>query len=188
MTVHLTYYTPDVPNTVTVTVDGMDLLPTETVGKELSTKLTLPEHSEKLTVRLVVKDGSKGGNYSYEDEKTADVCEGGETPTPPPTELTPTELTPTEPTPSEPTPTEPTQTEPAPPETPGTETPEPSDTPSGEPSESAPAVPVPSGSTPPLAETGSSSATPVIGGAALAVLLADGGILWVVRKRRTTQA
>lgn len=182
VTVDLTYYTPDVPSTVTVTVDGKDLLPTETVGKELSTKLTLPEHSEKLTVRLVVKDGSKGGNYSYEDEKTADVCEG-ETSTPPPTEPTPTE-----PTPSEPTPTEPTQTESAPSETPGTETPEPSDTPSGEPSESAPTVPVPSGSAPPLAETGSSSATPVIGGAALAVLLADGGILWAVRKRRTTQA
>lgn len=38
-----------------------------------------------------------------------------------------------------------------------------------------------------LAETGSSSATPVIGGAAVAVLLAGGGILWSVRKRRTAQ-
>ncbi|MFD3751050.1 LAETG motif-containing sortase-dependent surface protein [Streptomyces cyaneofuscatus] len=182
VTVDFTYYTPDVPNTVTVTVDGKDLLPTETFGKEFSTKLTLPEHSEKLTVRLVVKDGSEGGKYSYEDEKMADVCEG-EPPTPPPTEPTPSE-----PTPTEPTPTEPTPTESAPSETPGTETPEPSDTPSGEPSESASAVPAPSGSTPPLAETGSSSATPVIGGAALAVLLAGGGILWAVRKRRTTQA
>ncbi|MEU0354447.1 LAETG motif-containing sortase-dependent surface protein [Streptomyces cyaneofuscatus] len=175
VTVDLTYYTPDAPNTVTVTVDGKDLLPTETFGKEFSTKLTLPEHSEKLTVRLVVKDGSKGGTYSYEDEKTADVC-AGEPPTTPPTE----------PTPTEPTPSESTPTESAPSETPGTETPELSDTPSGEPSESASAVPAPSGSTPPLAETGSSSATPVIGGAALAVLLAGGGILWAVRKRRTT--
>ncbi|MXG30058.1 LAETG motif-containing sortase-dependent surface protein [Streptomyces sp. YIM 132580] len=173
VTVDLKYYTPNVPNTVTVTVDGKDLLPTETFGKEFSKKLTLPQHSEKLTVRLVVKDGSKGGNYSYDGEKTADVCEGEPTPTPPPTESTPAEPTPTESTPSE---------------TPGTETPEPSDTPSGEPSESAPAVPAPSESAPPLAETGSSSATPVIGGAALAVLLAGGGILWAVRKRRTTQA
>ncbi|MER6188362.1 LAETG motif-containing sortase-dependent surface protein [Streptomyces cyaneofuscatus] len=177
VTVDLKYYTPDVPNTVTITVDGKDLLPTETFGKEFSKKLTLPEHSEKLTVRLVVKDGGQGGKYSYEGEKTADVCKG-ETPTPPPTEPTPTEPTPTEPTPTESTPSE----------TPGTETPEPSDTPSGEPSESAPAVPAPSESAPPLAETGSSSATPVIGGAALAVLLAGGGILWAVRKRRTTQA
>ncbi|MET7875071.1 LAETG motif-containing sortase-dependent surface protein [Streptomyces cyaneofuscatus] len=175
VTVDLKYYTPDVPNTVTITVDGKDLLPTETFGKEFSKKLTLPEHSEKLTVRLVVKDGGQGGKYSYEGEKTADVCKG-ETPTP------------TEPTPTEPTPTEPTPTESTPSETPGTETPEPSDTPSGEPSESAPAVPAPSESAPPLAETGSSSATPVIGGAALAVLLAGGGILWAVRKRRTTQA
>ncbi|MFJ3436834.1 LAETG motif-containing sortase-dependent surface protein [Streptomyces cyaneofuscatus] len=187
VTVDLKYYTPDVPNTVTITVDGKDLLPTETFGKEFSKKLTLPEHSEKLTVRLVVKDGGQGGKYSYEGEKTADVCKG-ETPTPPPTEPTPTEATPTEPTPTEPTPTEPTPTESTPSETPGTETPEPSDTPSGEPSESAPAVPAPSESAPPLAETGSSSATPVIGGAALAVLLAGGGILWAVRKRRTTQA
>ncbi|MFD3414953.1 LAETG motif-containing sortase-dependent surface protein [Streptomyces cyaneofuscatus] len=202
VTVDLKYHTPDVPNTVTVTVNGKDLLPTETFGKEFSKKLTLPEHSEKLTVRLVVKDGGKGGKYSYEGEKTADVCKG-ETPTEPPTEPTPTEPTPAEPTPTEPTPAEPTPAEPTPTEptpteptptestpsgTPGTETPEPSDTPSGEPSESAPAVPAPSESAPPLAETGSSSATPVIGGAALAVLLAGGGILWAVRKRRTTQA
>ncbi|WP_432149593.1 LAETG motif-containing sortase-dependent surface protein [Streptomyces sp. bgisy029] len=174
VTIDLKYYTPDVPNTVTVTVDGDDLLPTETFGKEFSKKLTLPEHSEKLTVRLVVKDGSKGGQHSFEDEKTAEVCEGEEPPTPPPTE----------PTPAEPTPEEPTPTEPAPSETPGTETPEPSATPA-EPSESAPAVPAPSESSPPLAETGSSSTTPVIAGAALAVLLAGGGILWAVRKRRT---
>ncbi|MEU0160494.1 LAETG motif-containing sortase-dependent surface protein [Streptomyces sp. NPDC006261] len=182
VTVDLKYYTANVPNTVTVTVDGKDLLPTETFGREFNKKLTLPEHSEQLTVRLVVKDGSKGGTYSYEGEKMAKVCEG-EPPTPPPTEPTPTEPTPTEPTPTEPPPTEPT-----PSETPGTQTPEPSETPSGEPSESAPAVPAPSESSPPLAETGSSSATPFIGGAALAVLLAGGGILWAVRKRRPTQA
>ncbi|MET9929153.1 MULTISPECIES: LAETG motif-containing sortase-dependent surface protein [unclassified Streptomyces] len=148
VTIGLKYYTPNVPNTVTVTVDGKELLPTETFGKEFSKKFTLPEHSEQLTVRLVVKDGSKGGQHSFEDEKTAEVCEGEENPTPP-----------TEPTPAEPTPEEPTPTEPA--------------------------VPAPSESSPPLAETGSSSTTPVIGGAALAVLLAGGGILWAVRKRRT---
>jgi LPXTG-motif cell wall-anchored protein len=40
---------------------------------------------------------------------------------------------------------------------------------------------------PDLAETGSSSATPIIGGAAVVVLLAGGGIMWSVRKRRTAQ-
>ncbi|CAM5651443.1 LPXTG cell wall anchor domain-containing protein [Streptomyces californicus] len=48
-------------------------------------------------------------------------------------------------------------------------------------------MPAPSPSSPNLAETGSSSATPVIGGAAVAVLLAGGGIMWAVRKRRTAQ-
>ncbi|WP_411083358.1 LAETG motif-containing sortase-dependent surface protein [Streptomyces sp. cmx-18-6] len=179
VTVDLKYYTPGVPNTVTVTVDGKDLLPTETFDKEFNRKLTLPEHSEPVTVRLVVKDGNKNDKYSYEGEKTADVCKGKPTPTPTETEPTPT------PTETEPTPT---PTESTPSETPGTQTPEPSDTPSGEPSESAPAVPAPSPTTPPLAETGSSSATPVIGGAAVAVLLAGGGILWAVRKRRATQS
>lgn len=171
VTVDLKYYTPNVPNTVTVSVDGKDLLPTKEFGREFSTKLTLPEHSEQVTVRLVVKDAGEGGKHSIDESKTAKPCEGK--PTPPPTEPTPTEPTPTEPTPSE---------------TPGTQTPEPNATPSGEPSESAPAVPAPSPSSPDLAETGSSSATPVIGGAALAVLLAGGGILWAVRKRRSTQS
>ncbi|MFI7285653.1 LAETG motif-containing sortase-dependent surface protein [Streptomyces anulatus] len=84
VTVDLTDYTSDAPDTVTATVDGKDLLPTETVGREFHKKLTLP-------------------------------------------------------------------------------------------------------SSPDLAETGSSSSTPVIGGAAIAVLLAGGGILWAVRKRRTAQ-
>ncbi|MFF7254435.1 LAETG motif-containing sortase-dependent surface protein [Streptomyces microflavus] len=141
-------YSPNVPTTVTVTVDGKDLLPTKEFGREFSTKLTLPEHSGPVTVRLDVKDAGEGGKHSFKDEKSVEACEEEPTPTP----------TPTEPTPS------------------------------GEPSESAPAVPAPSPSSPDLAETGSSSATPVIGGAAFAVLLAGGGILWAVRKRRTTQS
>ncbi|MEU0764888.1 LAETG motif-containing sortase-dependent surface protein [Streptomyces microflavus] len=173
VTIDLKNYSPNVPNTVTVTVDGKDLLPTKEFGREFSTKLTLPDHSGPVTVRLDVKDAGEGGKHSFKDEKSVEACEEEPTPTPTPTEPTPTEPTPTESTPSE---------------TPGTQTPEPSATPSGEPSESAPAVPAPSPSSPDLAETGSSSATPVIGGAALAVLLAGGGILWAVRKRRTTQS
>lgn len=163
VTVDLTNYTSDVSNTVTVTVDGKDLLPTETFGREFHKKLALPEHDKPVTVRLVVKDADGDGRHSVDKSETAKVCD--EEPSSPPTEPTP-------PTPSE---------------TPSTGTPEPSATPSEQPSESAPAVPAPSPSSPDLAETGSSSSTPVIGGAAVAVLLAGGGILWAVRKRRTVQ-
>ncbi|MGW4256858.1 LAETG motif-containing sortase-dependent surface protein [Streptomyces californicus] len=160
VTVDLTNYSAGVPNTVTVTVDGKDLLPTETFGREFHKKLTLPEHDEPVTVRLVVKDAEGDGKYSIDKTETAEVCE-------------------------KPSPTPPTPPQPAPSETTGT--PEPSATPSEKPSESAPAVPAPSPSSPNLAETGSSSSTPVIGGAAVAVLLAGGGIMWSVRKRRTAQ-
>jgi LPXTG-motif cell wall-anchored protein len=169
VTVDLTDYSSDVPNTVTVTVDGKDLLPTETFGRAFHKKLTLPEHDKPVTVRLVVKDGDD--MHSIDESKTAKVCDAEPTPTP-----------------TEPTPTEPAPSESAPSETPSTETPEPSATPSGQPSQSAPAVPAPSPSSPDLAETGTSSTTPVIGGAAVAVLLAGGGILWAVRKRRTVQS
>ncbi|MFI8437242.1 LAETG motif-containing sortase-dependent surface protein [Streptomyces sp. NPDC079020] len=162
VSVDLTNYTSSVANTVTVTVDGKDLLPTETFGREFHKKLTLPAHDKEVTVRLIVKDGGEGGKFSRDLTETAPVCED-ETP---------------KPTPSETKPTEP----------PVTSTPEPSSTPSEKPSESAPAVPAPSPGSPDLAETGSSSATPVIGGAAVAVLLAGGGILWAVRKRRTAQS
>ncbi|MFD7750303.1 LAETG motif-containing sortase-dependent surface protein [Streptomyces sp. NPDC059698] len=163
VTVDLTNYTDGVPNTVTVTVDGKDLLPTETFGREFHKKLTLPEHDQPVTVRLVVKDADGDGKHSIDRTKTAEVCEEEPSPTPP------------QPTPSEPAPSQ------------STGTPEPSVTPSEQPSESAPAVPAPSPSSPDLAETGSSSSTPIIGGAAVAVLLAGGGILWAVRKRRTAQ-
>lgn len=166
VSLHLTAYNGDVTNQVTVTVDGKDLLPTETFGKGLDKKLALPEHDKALTVRLVVKAGD-GDQYSRDESKEAPVCEE----------------TPQEPTPT-PTPT-PTETKPS--ETPTTATPTPTATPSKTASSSAPAVATPSPSSPDLAETGSSSATPIIGGAAVAVLLAGGGIMWSVRKRRTAQ-
>lgn len=170
VTVDLTDYTSDVPNTVTVSADGKDLLPTETFGREFHRKLTLPEHDKPMTVRLVVKDADGDGKHSIDTSKTAEVCDEEPSPTPP-----------------APTPTEPAPSESAPSKTPSAETPEPSATPSEQPSESAPAGPAPSASSPGLAETGSSSTTPVIGGAAVAVLLAGGGILWAVRKRRSAQ-
>ncbi|MFI6950392.1 LAETG motif-containing sortase-dependent surface protein [Streptomyces sp. NPDC050422] len=162
VSLHLSAYNDDVTNQVTVTVDGKDLLPTETFGKGLDKKIALPEHDKALTVRLVVKAGD-GEQYSRDESKQALVCKE---------------------TPQEPKPT-PTETKPS--ETPTTATPTPTATPSESASSSAPAAATPSPSSPDLAETGSSSATPIIGGAAVAVLLAGGGIMWSVRKRRTAQ-
>lgn len=168
VSLHLTAYNDKVTNKVTVTVDGKELLPAETFGKGLEKTIDLPEHDKALTVHLSVKAGD-GDQYSKEDTKQAPVCEG-KTPTPTPT-------------PSETKPSEPSK----PSETPTTASPTPTDTPSETASSSAPAAATPSPSSPDLAETGSSSATPIIGGAAVAVLLAGGGIMWSVRKRRTAQ-
>ncbi|MCX4791484.1 LPXTG cell wall anchor domain-containing protein [Streptomyces sp. NBC_01221] len=170
----LTAYNGNVTNEVTVTVDGENLLPTQTFGKEFHQKLELPKHDKELTVHLVVKAGD-GDKFSRDETKQAPVCEGT-TPSPEPSEGTPS------PAPSEATPSEAPSSE-----APSSEAPVESATPSEAPSESAPAAASPSPSSPDLAETGSSSATPIIGGAAVAVLLAGGGIMWSVRKRRTAQ-
>ncbi|MFH9613367.1 LAETG motif-containing sortase-dependent surface protein [Streptomyces pratensis] len=168
VTLNLKAYSGDATNEVTVSVVGGDvLLPTTQFGRDFSTQtpLQLPKHDKELTVKLVVKAGDDA-KYSFEDTKTAPVC-ADDTPSPTPPEATPSETPSTEP--------------------PASETPEPSATPSETATEAAPAPAEPSSSAPDLAETGSSSATPVIGGAALAVLLAGGGILWSVRKRRSAQ-
>ncbi|WP_329157849.1 LPXTG cell wall anchor domain-containing protein [Streptomyces sp. NBC_01717] len=154
----LTAYNGGVTNQVTVTVDGKDLLSTETFGREFHKKLELPQHDKELTVHLVVKAGD-GDQFSKDETKTAPVCEDN-TPTPTPS-----------------------VSESKPAEKPTTAAPSPSESSP----ETAPAAASPSPSSPDLAETGSSSATPVIGGAAVAVLLAGGGIMWSVRKRRTAQ-
>lgn len=169
VSLHLTAYNDKVTNQVTITVDGKELLPTESFGKGLDKTIDLPEHDKALTVHLSVKAGD-GDQFSKEDTKQAPVCEGN-TPTPTPSETKPSK-------PSKPS--EPSQK-------PTTAAPTPTDTPSETASSSAPAAATPSPSSPDLAETGSSSATPIIGGAAVAVLLAGGGIMWSVRKRRTAQ-
>ncbi|MBM7440343.1 LAETG motif-containing sortase-dependent surface protein [Streptomyces sp. HB132] len=168
VTLNLTAYSDRATNEVTVSVvGGEDLLAKTEFGREFRTEtpIQLPKHDKELTVRLVVKAGDDE-RYSFKEEKTAEVCED-DSPSPTPTEATPSETPSTEPSASE--------------------TPEPSATPSETATETAPAPAEPSSSAPDLAETGSSSATPIIGGAALAVLLAGGGILWSVRKRRTAQ-
>ncbi|MCX4825381.1 LPXTG cell wall anchor domain-containing protein [Streptomyces sp. NBC_01142] len=165
VSVDLTNYSPQAENTVTVTVDGKDLLATETFKGEFHKKLELPKHDKEVTVRLVVKAGDSDG-HSRDETKNAPVCQDS-TPTP--------SATPTTPSPSA---------------TPSTPTP--SATPSDTPSEttSSPAAPSdkPSPTSPPLAETGSSSSTPLIAGAAAVVILAGGGIVWAARKRRTAQS
>ncbi|WP_406089215.1 LAETG motif-containing sortase-dependent surface protein [Streptomyces sp. NBC_01013] len=168
VSLHLTAYNDRVTNQVTVTVDGKDLLPAETFGRGFDKTIALPEHDKALTVRLVVKAGD-GEQFSRDESKEAPVCQD----------------TPPKPTPPKPTETKPSET----PTTakPSTSAPAPTATPSETASSSAPAAATPSPSSPDLAETGSSSATPIIGGAAVAVLLAGGGIMWSVRKRRTAQ-
>ncbi|MFC9608722.1 LAETG motif-containing sortase-dependent surface protein [Streptomyces niveus] len=158
VSVDLVNYTAGAENTVTLTVDGKDLLPTEKFGGEFHKKIELPEHTKELTLHLVVKDGS-GNDGSLDDTKTAPVCEGTE-PEPEPSTTPPDEPTPTPPA-EEPKP-EPSKTTAA-------------AVPSSQPS--------PAGDD--LAETGSSSTTPLIAGAAAVVLVAGAGITWAARKRRT---
>ncbi|WP_405609489.1 LPXTG cell wall anchor domain-containing protein [Streptomyces sp. NBC_01511] len=158
VSVDLVNYTADKENTVTLTVDGKDLLPTEKFGGEYHKKIELPEHTEELTLHLVVEDGS-GNDGSLDDTKTAPVCEGNE-PGPEPSTTPPDEPTPTPPA-EEPKP-EPSKTTAA-------------AVPSSQPS--------PAGDN--LAETGSSSTTPLIAGAAAVILVAGAGITWAARKRRT---
>ncbi|MFI2367821.1 LAETG motif-containing sortase-dependent surface protein [Streptomyces sp. NPDC018833] len=149
----LTNYGHNARNSVTVTADGKELLPTETFTNDFSRTLKLPEHDKEIAVRLVIT-ASDGDQFGRDETKTAPVCEE-ESPTPTPT----------------PTPT------------PSTASPTPSETPST----SAPATPAPSTSAPGLAETGSSSSTPLIAGAAALVIAAGGGITWAARRRRGSQ-
>jgi LPXTG-motif cell wall-anchored protein len=159
VSVDLTAYSPKEDNTVTVTVDGKDLLPAETFKGDFHKKLELPQHDKELTVRLVVKAGDDD-KFSRDESKTAPVCDDKPSPSPTPT----------------------------PSETPSTSTPTPSSTPSTATSSAevppASTKPSPSGD---LAETGSSSSTPLIAGAAAVVIVAGGGIMWAARKRRSAQ-
>lgn len=168
----LTAYGNSDKNTVTVTVDGKELLPTTNFKNDFHKKLELPAHKTELKVHLSVK-AADGDQFSKEDDKTAPVCEES---TPPPSTPTPSTTPPEEtatPTPS-----------------PTGETSEPSKPSEPSESDSAPAVPSsqPSPAGDDLAETGSSSATPMIAGAAGVVLVAGAGIVWAARKRRSAQS
>ncbi|MFF3562484.1 LAETG motif-containing sortase-dependent surface protein [Streptomyces sp. NPDC002574] len=167
--VDLTAYNGRVENTVTITVDGKTLLPTETFGSEFHTEhLTLPPHTSAVQVNLVVKAGD-GEQYSVNETKSAPACEV----TPPQTPESPSQS----PTPSA---------------TPTTESPAPSESPTVDASASeSEAAPSPAGgeSSPAadLAETGASSSTPLLAGGAAVALLAGGGLLFANRKRRAAR-
>ncbi|MGW0698418.1 LAETG motif-containing sortase-dependent surface protein [Streptomyces sp. NPDC002867] len=118
VSLELTNYGHKARNTVTVTVDGKDLLPTETFTNDFSRTLKLPEHDKEVSVRLVIT-ASDGDQYGRDETKTAPVCED-ESPTPTPT-----------PTPPSPTPSD------TPSETPSTSAPA---TPAPAPSTSSPGL------------------------------------------------
>jgi hypothetical protein len=92
VSVDLTAYSPTEDNTVTITVDGKDLLPEKTFKKEFHDELELPAHDKEVIVRLIVKAGD-GDEFSRDETKTAPVCED-DTPSPSPS------TTPPAPTPS----------------------------------------------------------------------------------------
>jgi LPXTG-motif cell wall-anchored protein len=169
VSVDLTYYSKKAPNTVLVTAGGKELVNKE-FGASFSEELSLPEHSEPLTVTLTV-DASDADRFDFKDTKTSPVCETPEPSEPPEPSQSP-----------KPTPTTPPSEEPSPSEPPE---------PTAEPSTSEPAAePEEDATAPPtdLAETGSSDSTPLIAGIAAAAVAAGGGLLVVARKRRSGSA
>lgn len=154
-------------NTVTLTADGEEIISQEFGGNFHETDVPLPKHSQPIDVRLVVV-ASDDEKYNVDETKTSPVCEGEE---PTPTPSTPSE----EPTPSP----EPSTSEPAEP------TPSPStSSPAAEPTVEESQAPKPDTD---LAETGSSSSTPLIAGIAAAVVAAGAGLLLMARKRRSVK-
>ncbi|MDJ1134827.1 LAETG motif-containing sortase-dependent surface protein [Streptomyces iconiensis] len=162
---NLTNYSQDKDNTVKITVGDRTVL-SETFKGEYNKKLDLPKHTEelKVTADVVAGDDSK---FSWNESKTAPVCET-ESPSP-----SPTESETTTPAPSASPTTTPSQSE----------APQPS---ASESSSSAPAA-KPQGGGENLAETGSSSNTPMLVGIAAAVVIAGGGLVAFARKRRSSQ-
>ncbi|MEU6853017.1 LAETG motif-containing sortase-dependent surface protein [Actinacidiphila alni] len=167
VSVHLTAYNGRVTNSVTLSVDGGAVLTQQnSFGDHFDFTGALPEHTAAIKVHLVVTAGD-GKQYSRDEYKTSEPCEKPPT-TPPTTPSTPPPTTPATPTTSAPTTTPPTTT------------------PATTPTTNAPVV---QASTSPasgdLAETGSSSATPMIAGIAAAVVAAGAGLLVLNRRRGT---
>ncbi|MFF3112498.1 LAETG motif-containing sortase-dependent surface protein [Kitasatospora sp. NPDC057904] len=166
-----------VTNNVTLTIDGEKVLDKK-FGKEFHGTFPVKDHSAPIKATFVVTTTETPAEpgWNIDESETIQPCH---TPTPTPT---PTK-TPT------PTPT-PTTTPTTPPTPVPSVTPTPSTTPPGTaaPSVTPPAsktpAPAPSTGGPALAETGGSSATPVIAAAGAGVLLLGGAIVLFARKRR----
>jgi LPXTG-motif cell wall-anchored protein len=161
VSVHLTNYNAGVTNSVSVSVDGGAVLASEAAfGASYDYSGALPDHTDSIKVHLVVKAGD-GSQYNRDEYKTAAPCETP--PTTPPT------------TPAAPTTAPPTTSAPAAPVVSTSAT------------SSAPAVAATNSASggSDLAETGSSSATPVIAGIAAAVVVVGGGLVFVGRRRRS---
>jgi LPXTG-motif cell wall-anchored protein len=168
VSVHLTNYNRHVTNSVTLQVVGGEgvLAFDPDFGSSFTYDEALPAHDTPLQLHLVVKAGD-GAQYNVDETKTSPPCE---TPTtPPPT--TPTTTAP--PTTAPPT-TAPTTPPPTTPSTPPATTTAPVAATSSAP---------PAGG---LADTGSSSATPVIAGIAAAAVVVGAGALVVTRRRRSS--
>ncbi|GAA2603599.1 Hsp20/alpha crystallin family protein [Streptomyces axinellae] len=160
--IDLTSYASDKDNTVTLKAGDKTLL-TETFKGQFHKKVDLPKHTKPLNVTAQVKAGDDD-KYSWGPEtKTSPVCES-ETPKP----------TPTPSKPGTPEPTKPPKTE--------------KPTPSAPQSSSSAPASKPQGGDDNLAETGSSSNTPMIAGIAAAVVVAGGGLVFFARKRRSTES
>ncbi|GAA2100337.1 hypothetical protein GCM10009801_72800 [Streptomyces albiaxialis] len=167
VSVDLTNYSKEKDNKLTITAGEKSLLHTAFKG-EFHKKIDLPKHSKELpvTVKVTAGDDEK---FSWEDSKNSPVCES-ESPSP-----SPTESKPSEPSPSASTSASPSQS--------ASEKPAPS---SPETSSSAPAAKPQTGGGEDLAETGSSSNTPMIAGIAAAVVVLGGALVAFARKRRSS--
>ncbi|MEV0095888.1 LAETG motif-containing sortase-dependent surface protein [Streptomyces sp. NPDC050738] len=161
VSVELTNYGNNTDNTVTVTVDGTNKIIDEHFKNDFSATKPLPAHDKAVSVHFVIV-AQDGEQYSLDKTVTVEPCKTTPPSTPPASES--------------PTPT--------PSATPSSEAPAPSQSATVAPSSAAPA---PSKSSDNLAETGSSSSTPLIAGTAAVVILAGGGIVWATRKRRSAQ-
>ncbi|MFG2777802.1 LAETG motif-containing sortase-dependent surface protein [Streptomyces prunicolor] len=167
VTVDITGYNDHVVQTVEVTADGKELTTELNFRDDFHHTYTIPTHSKPLSIRLVVTPGSEDGQ-SVDETKTSPVC-GEESASPTPSSTGTGMGT-------------------------GTGTAEPTATASsGTPSDASSASTLsspsasPSVSAPPLAETGASGSTPLIAGAAGAVVLAGASLLVVTRRRRSSQ-
>lgn len=170
VTVDLTAYNADARNTVTLTiVGGEGALVDQKFGSTFHYTGPLPPHDSPLGVHLKVKAGD-GRKYGVDETKQSPVCDK---PTTPP--VTPSSTPPT--TPSTTTPSTTAAT------TPATTPPTTAATPTA--TTNAPVVDAtsPAAGTGDLAETGSSNATPMIAGIAVAVVVVGGGLVLWTRKR-----